>query len=255
MDPVFRIVGPTRAPVVIMCNSLGSSSAIWDSQVEFLSQKMRVVTLEQRGHGGTQPPCAGPYTIADLGSEVLSVINAVGEERVSICGLSLGGMVAMWIAANHPQRVSSLVLACTSAYFPNGDSWLDRAEIVRSEGTLSLLEVLLGRWFTPGFLVGHPEIRDLASQMLGSVDDEGYAGCCEAIGEMDQRASLSQITARTLVIAGEFDPVTPPRMAMDLKEAISGAAMVVIRNAAHLANLEQPELFNSALGEHFRVGA
>lgn len=207
--------------------------------------------MEHRGHGGTRPPCEGPYSIADLGSDLLSVVNAIGEESVSVCGLSLGGMVGMWLAANHPQRVSSLVLACTSAHLPDADLWLERARKVRSAGTLSLLDGLLGRWFAPGFLEKHPGTVDLVSQMLDSADDEGYAGCCEAIGGMDQRCSLSEITASTLLIAGDLDPVTPPQMVKELMQAIPGASMVVLPDAAHLANLEQPDLFNSVLAEHF----
>ncbi len=245
----MRSTGRTAAPVVVLANSLGTSQAMWSAQIGPLKQHFRVVRYEHRGHGGsTAPP--GPYGIADLGMDVLDLIDHLGEERVALCGVSLGAMVAMWVGAKHPDRVDRLVLACTAPYLPPPEAWYERAATVRAQGTEVLLPALLGRWFTPGFIEAHPEASESVAAMLASCDREGYAGCCEAIATMDQRAALGTITAPTLVIAGGSDPVTPPAMALALHEAIAGSALTVLAAAAHLANIEQAERFTSAVVDH-----
>jgi 3-oxoadipate enol-lactonase / 4-carboxymuconolactone decarboxylase len=247
--PPHVIDGPDGAPVVVLANSLGTSSAMWAPQVGPLAQYRRVVRYEHRGHGGSSAP-PGPYSIADLGGDVVELLDHLEVERASVCGVSLGGMVAMWIGSRHPERVDRLVLACTAAHLPPAEGWYDRASTVRAEGTGVLLPALLGRWFTPGFTERRPEAAAEVEAMLAACAPDGYAGCCEAIATMDQRAQLGAITAPTLVIAGGADPVTPPAMALALHQAISGSALTVVPAAAHLANIEQPDRFNAALLDH-----
>jgi 3-oxoadipate enol-lactonase len=212
-----------------------------------------VVRYEHRGHGGSLTP-PGPYSIADFGRDVVELLDDLGVERASVCGVSLGGMVAMWLGARHPERVNRLVLACTAAHLPPAEGWYERAATVRSDGTAVLLPALLDRWFTPGFMARQPAIADEVTAMLAACDPEGYAGCCEAIATMDQRNLLGAIAAPTLVMAGSADPVTPPAMAFALHEAIPGSALTVLSAAAHLANIEQPDRFNAALLDHLIPG-
>jgi len=248
-DRGVRIEGPPSAPVLILANSLGTSAAMWDLQVPVLRQRFRVVSYEHRGHGGTSTP-AGPYAIADLGEDLLAVLDESGARRASLMGLSLGGMVAMWLAAHHPDRVDRLVLACTAPQIPPKDMWTERAAQVRAEGTGSLLEMLLARWFSAGFLDRQPEMAAEVATMLDKTSPDGYAGCCEAIGPMDQWADLGGISAPTLVIAGANDPATPPEVAFRMQQAIPGAALTVLAGAAHLANIEQPARFTAAAVAH-----
>jgi 3-oxoadipate enol-lactonase/4-carboxymuconolactone decarboxylase len=236
-------------PVVVLSGSLGTTAAMWDPQLPALAALLTVVRPEHRGHGGRGGP-DGPWTIADLGRDLIALLDAHNVERASFCGLSLGGMASMWVAAHHPERVDRLVLACTAAHLPPASAWHERAAAVRESGPLSLLDVLLGRWFTPGFVDDRPDLRDALAAMLASADADGYARCCEAIAGMDLRSDLARITAPTLVIAGADDPVTPPAMALELQQGIAGAELVVLAAASHLANLERPEAFTAAVIDH-----
>jgi 3-oxoadipate enol-lactonase/4-carboxymuconolactone decarboxylase len=247
--PSYRVDGPDGAPLLLLANSLGTTSAMWDPQIPVLSGRFRVVRYEHRGHGG-QPAPPGPYTIEQLAGDVLDLLDAMGEARASLCGISLGGMVAMWLGAHAAERVERLVLGCTAAQLPPAEQWAERAARVRSSSPASLLDALLGRWFTPGFADRRPDVAHLVAGMLGAADAEGYAGCCEAIGAMDQRDDLAGIAAPTLVIAGAADPVVPPSAALALHEGIAGSTLVVLSGAAHLANIEQPERFTAAVVDH-----
>ncbi len=247
--PPYSVDGPDDAPVVVLANSLGTSSGMWAAQVGPLAERHRVVRYEHRGHGGSLA-AGGPCSIADFGRDVIDLLDVLEVERAAVCGVSLGGMVAMWLGARHPERVDRLVLACTAAYLPPAEGWYERAATVRTDGTSVLLPALLGRWFTPGFLERQPAVAEEVAAMLAACDPEGYAGCCEAIATMDQRGLLAAIEAPTLVVAGSADPVTPPAMAFALHEAIPGSALTVLAAAAHLANIEQPARFNAALLDH-----
>lgn len=245
MLPAHTVTGAEGAPVLVLSGSLGTTSAMWDAQLPRLAQHLRVVRTEHRGHAGSAVP-PGPWTIADLGRDLVELLDHLGVERASLCGLSLGGMAAMWVAANHPRRVDRLVLACTAPQLLPASAWIDRAATVRSSGTAVLVDTLMARWFTPeGAAAGAP-----VAEMLAGVDPEGYARCCEAIAGMDLREDLTRITAPTLVIAGSDDPVTPPPAMVDLQQAIAHAALVVLPHAAHLANIEQPDLFTDEVLDH-----
>jgi 3-oxoadipate enol-lactonase/4-carboxymuconolactone decarboxylase len=244
-----RIDGPPSAPVLVLSNSLGTSLDMWCAQIPALASHYRVVRYDQRGHGASSSP-EGPYSIEELGRDVVDLLDVLGYERACIAGLSLGGMVAMWLAANEPHRVERTVLACTSPAMGPPGAWLERAATARSKGTGSLVETLLGRWFTSGFLVANPGIRRDFTRMLEETSDDGYASCCEAIAAMDQHSSLPAITAPTLVVAGAEDPVSAPAVALEMHRAIRGSSLFVIDRAAHLANVERPETFTAAMLAH-----
>ncbi len=244
-----RVDGPEGAPWLLMLNSLSTTYEMWDEQIPSLSGHYRVIRYDQRGHGGTSSP-AGPYSIEDLGRDALGLLDALGAEKVSLVGLSLGGMISMWLAANAPGRIEKMVIACTSANFAPPEFWTDRAAHVRARGTLELYGSLLERWFTGQIDVRNPRAKELIKSMLNSCDPEGYASICEALGAADLRPQLESIMCPTLVIAGAFDPASPPSTALALFEAIQGASLSVIPDASHLANLEQPDLFIDAVLEH-----
>ncbi len=245
----YRWDGPPGTPVVLLSNSLGTSAAMWDPQVAALSPYCRVLRYEHRGHGGAPAP-GGAWTVADLAADALALLDALGLETVAVAGLSLGGMVAMSLAARHPARVSRLALLCTAPSLPPPSAWQERAQTVRAGGLAPLVPAQLGRWFTPGFPDRHPEVAALVTAMFSVADAGAYAACCEAIGAMDQRESVTSIAAPTLVVAGAADPVTPPAVALSLAAAIPGAALAVVPGAAHLATLEQPEQVGSLLVDH-----
>ena len=250
----YRWDGPPAGPVVVLSNSLGTTAAMWGPQVGALIPYARVLRYEHRGHGGASLPPAfegpGSCTIDSLGADLVGLLDALDVERASVAGLSLGGMVAMWVAAHHPSRVERLALCCTSAHMPPPEAWADRAAAVRAEGTAHLVDGLLGRWFTPGFPTRRPDVAALVAGMLGAASAEGYASCCDAIAAMDQRAALRSVAAPTLVLAGAGDPVTPPDVALQLAQEIPGASLLVVAGAAHLATLEQPAEVSAALADH-----
>jgi 3-oxoadipate enol-lactonase len=238
--------GPGGAPVLVLGNSLGTSRAVWEPQVPLLARHFRLLRYEYPGHGGSPAP-PGPYTLGELGSAVLALLDSAGIERAGYCGISLGGMVGMWLAANAPDRVGALAVCCTSAFLPPASFWAARAGQARASGTGSIAGQVVSRWFTPGFAARHPDVPASFAAGLAEVAGEGYAGCSEAIAAMDLRPSLPSITAPTLVIAGAEDPATPPWHGAVIASAIPGARLTVVRGAAHLANVSAPGQVGCAL--------
>lgn len=240
--------GPTEAPTLVLSSSLGTSLEMWDRQVPRLSSFFRVVRYDHRGHGGSSAP-AGRYTIDDLGNDVLDLLDALGVEKAALCGLSLGGMAAMWLAAHHPSRVSSIVVACSAPVLGPKQTWYERADTVRRDGAGSLLPALTERWFPPEVPGRRPDLVREVGAMLERCDAEGYASCCAAIAEMDLRPVLAGIDAPALVIGGAYDPVTPPSGVLELASELRGA-LVVLRDSSHLANLTEPDAFTDAVLSH-----
>jgi 3-oxoadipate enol-lactonase len=241
--------GPPGAPVLVLGNSLGTTADLWRPQLGALAARYRVLCYEHRGHGGSPAP-PGPYEIGDLAADVLALLDAEGVERAHYCGVSLGGMVGMSLAASAPGRIGRLTLACTSAYLPPAGNWHGRAAQVRSGGLASIAGQVREGWFTPAFRRRDPQTVERFVAMVSGQDPEGYAGCCEAIAAMDLRPALPTIAAPTLVIAGAADARTPPWHGAVIASAIRGSRLRVIRGAAHLANVAQPAEFTALLLAH-----
>jgi 3-oxoadipate enol-lactonase / 4-carboxymuconolactone decarboxylase len=212
-----------------------------------------LLRYDHRGHGVSPVP-PGPYEIDDLGRDVLALLDVLGVERVYFCGLSIGGMVGMWWASEGPERKDRLVLCCTSAQLGSPEMWETRAPTVRADGMGAIADAVVERWFTPAFHASRPQTVEWAARMLRGTPAEGYVGCCEAIREMDLSGRLGAIQAPTLVIAGAEDPATPPHHAEFIRDSIPGAQLVVIPQAAHLANVEQPEAVTWAVLDHLEGG-
>jgi 3-oxoadipate enol-lactonase len=250
----YELTGPDGAPVVVLSNSLGTDLTLWDDQVPALTQDFQVLRYDQRGHGATASSVGGgkpgPYTLKQLGGDVLALLDTLGVRKAHFAGVSLGGMTGMWLAEHAPERIDRLALLCTSADLGPASMWRDRAAVVRENGTRAMVEPSLPRWFTPE-LAGRADIVEKFGGMLAAADDEGYAGCCEAIAAMDLLPKLGEIAAPTLVIAGAEDPATPPAHAEQIAAAVPGARLEVLSPAAHLANAEQPEAVNRLLLDHF----
>ncbi len=243
------LTGPAGAPVLVLGNSLGTSAVVWERQVGALAASFRLLRYELPGHGGTAA-AAGPYTIARLGAGVLALLDDLGIERAGYCGISLGGMVGMWLAAHAPGRIAALGLVCTSAYLPPAEGWHTRAAQVRAGGMAAVSRTVASRWFTPAYAVANPPVIELFLTGLEGTDPAGYARCCEAIAAMDLRADLAAITAPTLVISGAEDPATPPEHGGVIASRIDGARHEVVPDAAHLAAVSAPEVVTGALLAH-----
>lgn len=244
----YRLDGPPGAPVLVLVNSLGTTLSMWDAQVPRLAGLRRVLRYDQRGHGRSSAP-AGPYSIEDLGRDLVGLLNGLAIEHAALCGISLGGMAAIWVAAHHPARVSALVAACTAPELGPPEGWRARAAAVRADGMAPLAEPLFERWFPASVRAARPELGATVAAMLGRCDPEGYASCCEAIAAMDLRPDLASVQAPSLVIAGAEDPVTTPAMCLDLAGAL-GAGLVVLAGSGHLANIATPAAFTDAVESH-----
>jgi len=243
------VEGARGGPTVVLAHSLGTSMRMWDPQVPSLASGHRVVRYDARGHGRSPVP-SGPFTIEDFADDLLQLLDRLDVERAHLVGLSLGGMAAMSLAADRPDRVSSLSLLCTSAQLGPRQLWIDRAHTARQQGMAVLGSSMIERWFTPGFLAAHRDVVAGLRAVLEDTPPDGYACACEAILNMDLRERLASITAPTLAIAGAEDPATPPEHLQLIADSIPGARLEVLDDAAHLANLEQPARVNSLLLEH-----
>ena len=248
VDVSNQFAGAQGAPVLVLSNSLGSTGAMWDPQVPRLVDRLRLVRYDHRGHGGSPVP-PGPYSLDDLGADALALLDRLDLERVHWCGLSLGGMVGMWMAINAPERIDRLVLCCTSAQLGPAEMWADRAKTVRAEGVEAIADAGIGRWLTEGFIEREPEKTAAVRAMLAATPDEGYASCCAAIEHMDLIPELGAIRAPTLVIAGRHDPATPPEHGERIAAGIQGARLEPV-DAAHLATIEQPDVMTELIAGH-----
>ena len=231
-----RLDGPEDAPVLVLSNSLGTSLAMWDGMVPALAERFRVLRYDQRGHGAT-PAVPGPYAIEDLGRDALVLLDALGLERVSFAGCSLGGMTGLWLAIEAPERIDRIGLLNTSAHLPPRDTWTERAATVRERGVEAVVDAALERWFSPA---APPEGVAATRALLLATDPEGYAGCCEAIAEHDLRAEIGAIRAPALIVAATEDPSTPPDHAELLAAGIGGSRLVALDGLRHLACVERP---------------
>ena len=243
------VEGPPEGPVLVLSPSLGTGHAMWEPQVASLTERFRVMRYDPRGHGRSPVP-PEPWEIADLAEDVVRLLDRHGVEKAHYCGLSLGAMTGIALAANHPDRVDRLVLCSTTAQFPSPQPWTERAETVRTKGTAAIADAVVERWLTPDFAAAHPQTVAELKSMIEQTPDEGYAACCGAIARMDLRDSLPRITAPTLVISAEQDPATPPEFLQRLAAAIPDARLEVLSPAAHLANIEQPEAWTEFVLGH-----
>jgi 3-oxoadipate enol-lactonase len=236
------------APALLLINSLGVSLEMWDDQFEALSERYELIRFDARGHGKSTIGTQREATLDLLATDALNVLDACGVARAHLCGLSLGGMIAMHIATKWPDRVLKAVLCNTAPYMPPRENWDARIQTVMTQGPAALAEATLGRWFTPRFHQEHPEKVARIRGMLLECSREGYAACCAAIRDMDQRETIAGITAKTLVIGGTVDPGTPPEQAEMIASTIPEAKLVLLE-CAHLSNVERANEFNAALIE------
>lgn len=240
----YRLDGPETAPVLVFANSLGTDLRIWDAVVADLAADWRVLRYDLRGHG-LSDVTPGPYSMDRLAEDLEGLLDALGLDRVSLCGLSIGGMIAQQFAGTRPDRVERVVFCDTTMRMPEPGMWDERAGQARRDGLDALAEAAIGRWFTEpvrqtAFAAG---IRN----MVARTTVEGYAACCEAIRDMDLEPRARAVRAPALVVVGEHDPATPPEAAAALAEALPDSRLEVLEGLAHLGCVEQPGRFVSLL--------
>jgi 3-oxoadipate enol-lactonase len=241
----YALEGQSGTSVLVFSNSLGANYSMWDPQAHEFRKKLRVLRYDTRGHGQSAPT-PGPYSIELLAKDVIAMLDALDLDRVHFCGLSMGGMIGMWLALNAPERLHKLVLSNTAAKIGTSEGWNARIEAVQKNGMKSVASAILERWFTPAFRQNAPETMANILKMLEETNPDGYVACCAAVRDFDCREQLNNIRTPTLVIAGAHDRATPPDGGRFLAQQIPGARYVEL-NAAHLSNIEAQDRFNNEL--------
>ena len=243
----YTLEGRAGAPVLTLSHSLATDNSMWDPQLPELTKRWRVLRYETRGHGATDAP-AGAYSLDQLATDAIALLDALGIDRTHWLGLSMGGMIGQTLALKAPQRLQRLILADTSSRVPPEmrSAWEERIKTAETQGMEPLVEPTIGRWFTEPFRKSHTDVIDRVRKMIRSTDPRGYAGCCHAIAALNLTDRLRDIKLPTLVIVGEDDPGTPVAAARVIHEGIKGSELAILKSAAHLANMEQPAAFTTA---------
>lgn len=241
----FSVEGRANAPLLVLSNSLGTDRSLWDRQVDQLMARYRVLRYDTRGHGESDAP-SGDYTIDRLGQDVLSLLDAVGVTRAHVCGISIGGMTALWLGAHAPERVHRLVLANTAARIGSVELWTERIGVATTEGLDALADAAMARWFTSAFHEAEPDTIARFRSTMSRTPVAGYVGCAAALRDADLRSLTANIRAKCLVVTGLHDVSTPPTVGEWLAETIPAAELRAL-DAAHLSNVERPAQFTAAV--------
>jgi 3-oxoadipate enol-lactonase len=234
--------------VVTLSHSLATDLSMWDPQLEALRTQYRVLRYDTRGHGDTEAP-AGAYALEQLADDARALLAALGIARTHWVGLSMGGMIGQTMALTTPEIFSSLVLCDTSSRIPAEARplWQERIKTAETQGMEPLVEPTIGRWFTPPFIAGRPDVVDRVRAMIRATPPPGYAGCCHAISRLDLTDRLGTIRLPTLIVVGEDDQGTPVAASKAIQERIKGSQLEILKSAAHLSNIEQPDAFSRAV--------
>lgn len=243
----YQFSGSADKPVLVFSHSIGADLTMWDGQMAELSKHFRILRYDTRGHGHSSTP-PGPYSIDLLGRDAIAMLDALGIESCSFCGLSMGGMIGQWLGLNAAPRVRRLVLCNTAARIGSAEIWNSRIASVSKGGLHVIIPTVLERWFTPQFRQDQPETMARIRTMIERTDPSGYIACCAALRDADLREAVQRIGIPTLVIAGTHDPATPPADGKLLAATIAGAKYVEL-NVSHLSNIEAAGEFNSAVLE------
>jgi 3-oxoadipate enol-lactonase len=247
MDDGVRLhaVGsPAQNVPIIVSNSLGTDVGLWDRQLEAFADQS-LWRYDTRGHGQSDAP-AGEYSIERLGKDLLAIIDATGARQADVCGVSIGGMTALWAAIHAPHRVRRVVLSNTAARIGDVAMWNDRIAAARTTGLAQLADASMRRWFTDGFRDREPGVIDRFRSTFMATAVDGYVGCCAALRDADLRGAAPRVKCPTLVVTGRHDPATPPELGRWLADTISNARIVEL-NAAHLSNVECANDFTTAV--------
>jgi 3-oxoadipate enol-lactonase len=238
----YRWSGLPSGRVLVLSHSLGASGAMWQPQVDAFAPRFRLLIPDHRGHGQSSVP-DGPYRIEHFGQELTALLDHLQLDRVYFCGLSLGGMIGMWMGQNVSQRIERMVLCNTAAKILDTTLLRSRMHGIERDGLASIADNVIDRWFTEPFRIAHPEAIEAARRMLLATSARGYANTSGAVCELDLREGLGMIACPTLVIGGRYDKATP----LSWNEAIASSipdGRVAALDAAHLSNIEARDEFN-----------
>lgn len=241
----YQLDGPENAPVLVLSNSLGTNLHMWDTQIAAFTEHFRVLRYDTRGHGKSLVT-EGPYSIEQLGRDVLALLDALNIEKAYFCGLSMGGLIGQWLAINAGDRLHKVIVCNTAAKIGTPEIWNPRIEMVLRDGAAAMVglrDASIERWFTPAYAKANPEQAKRITDMLAATSPQGYAANCGAVRDADYREQLGAVTVPMLVISGTEDAVTPPAGGHFIQQNVPGAQYAEF-HAAHLSNVEVGEPFS-----------
>jgi 3-oxoadipate enol-lactonase len=246
IDMHYEVSG--KGPWITLSHSLAAHSGMWEAQLDLLNQHFTVLRYDVRGHGQTQAT-DGPYTLDQLADDIHGLLTHLGVTRTHWIGLSLGGMIGQTFAIRYPNILDHAVIADSTGKAADNaiTMWGDRANVACTQGMAALVQPTLSRWFTSSYREAHPEVMAHIGQMIESTPTEGFAGCCAAIAVIDTLSGLQQLRAPGLIIVGDQDMATPPAMSENIHKHWPNSSYVVLKDAAHSANIEQAQTFNTAV--------
>jgi 3-oxoadipate enol-lactonase len=248
----YEVSGKPGGTVLVLANSLGSNLHMWDKVLPALESRHRVLRFDMRGHGESSVALE-PFTIEQLGRDVLRLLDEVKVDRASVCGLSLGGVVALWLGIHAPGRLQRLIFANTAARIGSREMWEQRIGTVQDTGMSPLAAATIERWFTPTYRARHPEEMEQIRAMIAATDPQGYLACCAVLRDADLRPQIRAIEAASLVITGTHDPATPPSDGLALHAAIRGSRYLEL-DSSHLSAWECADEFALAVVQHLAEG-
>ena len=247
----YQTFGDAANPALVFSNSLGTNLNMWKSQVEFFKEDFYVICYDSRGHGASSTP-TGPYTVAQLGQDVVNLLDHLKVEKAIFCGISMGGLIGQWLAVHKEERFNKVVVCNTAAKIGEKNAWLERAALVRENGLEQIAATAASRWFTDSFIQANPDVVAALSQDLAAGSKLGYANCCEALAVEDLREEIQSISIPLLVVAGKQDPVTTVADAQFIVDKVAGSQILEV-DASHISNIEQYVAFNQGVLEFIKI--
>lgn len=248
-----RVDGVSEGPWILLSNSLCTDTTLWDDLVGVLGQNYRILRYDPRGHG-LSPAVTGPYSMDQLVEDAVGLLDHFGIERAHVCGISMGGGVAVGLAVNHPSRVLSMIMCDSMGGRGTGTEWNDRIAAALKGGMKPLVEPTVTRWFTQASqAANHPAIGRVRAMIAGT-STAGFVGCCQALQTYDYRGRLAEIKVPALLIAGAEDG-NRPQLMQALARRIANSRYVTIPAAGHLPNIENPNAFNAVVRNFLDVAS
>jgi 3-oxoadipate enol-lactonase len=237
--PLEQLAGSSK--VVILGPGFGTTAEMWDVAQKHFNPEMYYLRFDLPGHG-LSPAATESFTVEDLADAVIALADSLDINGFCYAGVSLCGAIGLTLALKYPSRVKVVVSICSAPKFGESQSWLDRAQSVRENGTAQFAEGTKSRWFSDKFQQRKPELVEQTLQMLRDVDRESYALGCEALAKYNITNELQKIDVPVMVVAGELDPVVPYPSALEYSQQLGDGSIIEVLGVAHQAVLEAPEV-------------